>query len=223
MALSGIGPSFAFDSYAQASALSRGGRKDAPARPGEAAAPDGSRLTPEQQQQVERLKAIDQKVRAHEQAHLAAAAGLAISPAQFQYVRGPDGRLYAVAGEVSIDVSPAQTPEATIDKARRIQAAALAPADPSPQDRAVAAAAAQMAAQAQAEKMRIEREEAQAQREARARAAETANVSEPSEAFAPSGERSNTPTNSRTESALRAYAAISATFNPAQARIDRYA
>ena len=39
----------------------------------------------------------------------------------------------------------------TPSMARRIQAAALAPADPSSQDRAVAAQAAQMAAQAQAE------------------------------------------------------------------------
>ncbi|TCJ18048.1 hypothetical protein EZJ19_03380 [Parasulfuritortus cantonensis] len=107
-------------------------------------------LTPEQQQQVVRLKQIDQKVHAHEAAHQAAGAGLT-SGASYQYVRGPDGRQYAVAGEVKIDVSPAQTPSQTVDKAKRIQAAALAPADPSAQDRAVAAQAAQMAMQAQAE------------------------------------------------------------------------
>jgi hypothetical protein len=65
-----------------------------------------------------------------------------------------------VAGEVSIDVSPAQTPEQTIAKAKRIQAAALAPADPSSQDRAVAAQAAQMAAKARIELSREEKNEA---------------------------------------------------------------
>lgn len=114
-------------------------------------------LTPEQQQQVQKLKQTDQKVREHEAAHMAAGAGLT-GGAHFEYVRGPDGRQYAVAGEVKIDVSPAQTPEQTIDKAKRIQAAALAPADPSSQDRAVAAQAAQMATQAQAELSRARRD-----------------------------------------------------------------
>lgn len=106
--------------------------------------------TLEQQQQIQRLKQTDQKVREHEAAHMAAGAGLT-GGAHFEYVRGPDGKQYAVGGEVKIDVSPAQTPQQTLDKARRIQAAALAPADPSSQDRAVAAQAAQMAAKAQVE------------------------------------------------------------------------
>jgi hypothetical protein len=114
-------------------------------------------LTLEQQQQVQKLKQTDQKVRAHEAAHMAAGAGLT-GGANFEYVRGPDGRQYAVAGEVKIDVSPSQSPEQTLDKAKRIQAAALAPADPSAQDRAVAAQAAQMAIQAQAEISRAKRQ-----------------------------------------------------------------
>ncbi len=127
--------------------------------PGAQAATPGQ-LTPQEQQQVQKLRQTDLKVRAHEQAHLAAAAGLAIGGAHFETVRGPDGRQYAVAGEVGIDVSPAQSAEQTIDKARRIQAAALAPADPSAQDRAVAAAAAQMAAQASAELQHAQADEA---------------------------------------------------------------
>lgn len=114
-------------------------------------------LTPEQQQQVNRLRAIDQKVRAHEAAHQAAGAGLT-GGASLQFARGPDGKQYAVAGEVKIDASPAQTPEQTLVKAERIQAAALAPADPSAQDRAVAAQAAQMAMQARQELQRIKSE-----------------------------------------------------------------
>lgn len=117
-------------------------------RPTQAAGP--AQLTPEQQQEVLKLKQIDQKVRQHEAAHMATGAGLT-SGANYQYMRGPDGKQYAVAGEVRIDVSAAQTPQQTIDKAKRILAAALAPADPSSQDRAVAAQAAQMMVRAQLE------------------------------------------------------------------------
>lgn len=118
----------------------------------------GTQLTAEQQQEVNRLKAIDRKVRAHEQAHMAAGSGVT-GGASFQYTRGPDGRQYAVGGEVSINLSSGQTPESTLERARVIQAAALAPADPSPQDRAVAAAAALMESQARAELSRMKREE----------------------------------------------------------------
>lgn len=80
---------------------------------------------------------------------MAAAGGLAKGAARFSYQKGPDGQLYAVGGEVSIDTSAvAGNPEATLAKANIIRAAALAPADPSSQDRAVAASAAQMAAAA---------------------------------------------------------------------------
>lgn len=110
-------------------------------------------LTADQQREVERLRQIDQRVRAHESAHQAAGAGLTRG-AHLTYSRGPDGRQYATGGEVSIDTSPGGTPQATLTKAEQIQRAALAPADPSPQDRQVAAAAAQMAAQARAELQR---------------------------------------------------------------------
>lgn len=109
---------------------------------------DSTKSAPDQKR-IEELKKIDRNVRAHEQAHLAAAGGLAMSGATFTYIRGPDGQQYAVGGEVSIDVSPGKTPQETINKAERIKAAALAPADPSAQDRAVAGSAAQMEAQAQ--------------------------------------------------------------------------
>jgi len=108
-------------------------------------------LSEEEQRQVQELKEIDRKVRAHEMAHLGAAAGIAMSGANFEYKRGPDGVNYAVGGDVKIDVSEERTPEATIDKARRVVAAAMAPADPSPQDRQVAARARAMEAQARAE------------------------------------------------------------------------
>ena len=69
--------------------------------------------------------------------------------ASFSYETGPDGVLYAVGGEVSVDVSKvSDDPQATLDKMEQIQRAALAPAEPSAQDRQVAAQAAQKAAQA---------------------------------------------------------------------------
>ncbi|WP_170228280.1 putative metalloprotease CJM1_0395 family protein [Denitratisoma oestradiolicum] len=101
-------------------------------------------LTPEQQRQVQELRQIDQRVRAHEQAHISAGHGVITSGASFAYTYGPDGRQYAVSGEVGIDTSAEDKPEANIDKGQRIQAAALAPRDPSPQDRSVAAIGARL-------------------------------------------------------------------------------
>lgn len=101
--------------------------------------------------QVQELADTDRRVRAHEAAHLAASGGLAHGGASFSTVRGPDGRVYAVGGEVSIDVSPGRTPEETIARAETVRRAALAPADPSSQDYRVAAQAAQMQAEAQRE------------------------------------------------------------------------
>lgn len=104
--------------------------------------------------QVETLKARDREVRAHEQAHLSAAGGIAISGAQFQYTSGPDGKRYATGGEVSIDTSTVPgDPQATLRKAETIRRAALAPAHPSSQDYKVAAKAAAMANKASAELM----------------------------------------------------------------------
>ncbi|MCP5101941.1 MAG: hypothetical protein GY950_01115 [bacterium] len=117
-------------------------------------------LTEEEKKQVRELKEIDRKVRQHEMAHLAAAGGIAVSGANFQYKRGPDGINYAVGGEVRIDASEENDPEATIDKARRIASSALAPADPSPQDRSVAARARIMEMNARMEMAREKQEEA---------------------------------------------------------------
>ncbi len=115
----------------------------------EQAAKAPGRLTAQQQVAVAQLAQIDRRVRAHEQAHLAAAGGLTRGGPSYSYTTGPDGKQYAVGGEVSIDTSPAANPEETIAKAQQIQAAANAPADPSPQDRQVAAAAVQMQIEAQ--------------------------------------------------------------------------
>ncbi len=109
-------------------------------------------LTQEEQKIVEQLKARDREVKAHERAHQAAAGGLARGGPSYTYTTGPDGKRYAVGGEVQIDTSPVpDNPEATIRKAQTIRRAATAPAEPSAQDRSVAAAASKMEAQARQE------------------------------------------------------------------------
>lgn len=106
-------------------------------------------LSDEERQLVKELRARDAEVRAHEQAHLAAAGPYANGAPTFEFQTGPDGQQYAVGGEVSIDSSPVPGDlEATVRKAQTIKRAALAPSDPSAQDRQVAAQAAQLEAQA---------------------------------------------------------------------------
>jgi len=122
--------------------------------------PLSSNQRTEEQAETAKLRKRDQEVRTHEQAHIAAAGGLAKGGATFSFQRGPDGKQYAVGGEVNIDTSPVSgNPEATIQKAKQIRAAALAPADPSAQDRAVAASATALEAQAQQELQKEEQEE----------------------------------------------------------------
>jgi len=117
-------------------------------------------LSQEEQKQIEELKARDLEVRAHEAAHAAAGGRYVTGGPKFQLKRGPDGRQYAVGGEVNIDTSPvANDPEATLAKAQTVQAAANAPANPSGQDRSVALAAAQMAARARMNILKKQREE----------------------------------------------------------------
>ncbi len=102
-------------------------------------------------EEIRQLQVRDREVRAHEAAHAAVGGAYASSPS-YDFERGPDGQTYAVGGEVSINVSPiAGDPEATIQKAQQVRAAALAPAEPSAQDMRVAQKAQAMAAKARAE------------------------------------------------------------------------
>ena len=104
-------------------------------------------LSSEEKQALDDLKARDREVRAHEQAHLASAGPYAKGPPSFEFQTGPDGKPYAVGGEVQIDTSKvAGNPQATLVKAQTIRRAANAPRDPSAQDRQVAAQAAQLEA-----------------------------------------------------------------------------
>jgi len=112
---------------------------------------NGRRLTRKQLAILLELKKRDQQVHQHEMAHLIAGGQYVRGGPNYVYEVGPDGRRYAVGGDVSIDTSPERDPRATLRKMLTVERAALAPANPSAQDRAVAAKAAQEAAKAQME------------------------------------------------------------------------
>ncbi len=108
-------------------------------------------LTPQEEQEVAELKITDAEVKAHEQAHKAAAGGLRTSAPNYEYETGPDGKKYAVAGDVNISYQHSQDPEVNLRNAQQLKASALAPADPSAQDRKVAAQADREIAEARQE------------------------------------------------------------------------
>ncbi len=113
---------------------------------------DPNQLPPEVRAELQSLKRRDREVRAHEAAHVAAGGAYIRGGTSFSYQTGPDGKRYAVGGEVGIDTSAVPgNPQATIAKMQQVRAAALAPASPSGQDRAVATQASRAENQARME------------------------------------------------------------------------
>ncbi|WP_083000632.1 putative metalloprotease CJM1_0395 family protein [Halomonas sp. GT] len=120
--------------------------------------PDGTPLAPEEIQHLEQLKQTDREVRQHEMAHQTVG-GPYTGGASYEYEVGPDGKRYAVAGEVPIDYGPVPgNPTATIEKMQTVIAAALAPAEPSSKDIQVAAQARQYLLEAKLEAAREQSE-----------------------------------------------------------------
>lgn len=97
-------------------------------------------LSADEERVVKNLQARDTEVKAHEAAHQAAGGGMA-GVASYTYEQGPDGKMYAIGGEVSISTKGGSTPEEAVRNARQVAAAAMAPASPSPQDYSVASSA----------------------------------------------------------------------------------
>jgi hypothetical protein len=124
--------------------------KEATTTPTSRAGEGEGRLSEQDQRTVERLRKRDAEVRQHEQAHMSAG-GAHAGGASYEFQTGPDGKQYAVGGEVPIDLSREQDPQATISKMEVVKRAALAPADPSPQDLRVAQQAEQIRSEAQSE------------------------------------------------------------------------
>jgi len=105
------------------------------------------KLSQEEEQLLQDLQARDTEVRAHELAHQSG--GAATGGASYTYQQGPDGKMYAIGGEVSISISSGSTHEETIANAQAVIASAMAPANPSGQDIAVASSARVMMMKAQ--------------------------------------------------------------------------
>ncbi len=110
---------------------------------------NSTELTTQEKAELTKLKAIDSKVRAHETAHQSGPA--ASGGASLTYAKGPDGVMYAVAGEVPVRITTGSTPQETITNMQGVIATALAPADPSPQDLSIASKARIILMQAQQE------------------------------------------------------------------------
>lgn len=107
-----------------------------------------NKLNDSEQRMVNDLASRDSEVRAHEAAHQAAGGGMS-GAASYTYQQGPDGKMYAIGGEISITMKGGSTPEETIANARQIAAAAMAAGNPSPQDFSVASSAKVMEMKAQ--------------------------------------------------------------------------
>jgi hypothetical protein len=110
-----------------------------------------SELTESEKREVARLQKRDTEVRTHEQAHLAASGGMAAGGPSYEYETGPDGKKYAVGGEVPIASNSGNTPQERLQNAEKVYRAALAPASPSSEDRAIASQAATDMEQARTE------------------------------------------------------------------------
>ena len=119
-------------------------------------------LSEGEKQLLKELSVRDGEVKAHEAAHQAAGGGMT-GAATYTYQQGPDGKMYAIGGEVSISMKSGSTPEETIANARQIASAAMAAGDPSPQDFAVASSARVMEIKAQQQLAKEQREETSGQ------------------------------------------------------------
>lgn len=97
------------------------------------------KLTPDEERLVLDLQSRDAEVKAHESAHQSG--GASTGAATYTYQQGPDGKMYAIGGEVSVSFQTGSTPQETIANAQAVIASATAPSDPSGQDMAVASSA----------------------------------------------------------------------------------
>ena len=108
---------------------------------------ESNELSEDEKHLVLDLQSRDAEVKAHEAAHQSG--GATTGGATFTYQQGPDGKMYAIGGEVSVSFQTGSTPQKTIANAQAVIASALAPADPSGQDMAIASSAMVMIMKAQ--------------------------------------------------------------------------
>ncbi|MGE4279405.1 MAG: putative metalloprotease CJM1_0395 family protein [Magnetospirillum sp.] len=107
----------------------------------------GKELSQAEEQKLKELKDTDRAVRIEERHHAAVAGAYGGTP-QYQYVQGPDGKYYAVAGKVDVGVPQGASPEQAERAHKAIAAAATSVSTPSSADFNAAAQAGRLAAQA---------------------------------------------------------------------------
>lgn len=106
----------------------------------------GKDLSQAEQKKLKELRDTDRAVRTEERHHAAVAGAYGGTP-QYQYVQGPDGKYYAVAGKVDVGVPQGASPEQAERAHKAIAAAATSVSTPSSADFTAAAQAGQLAAQ----------------------------------------------------------------------------
>jgi hypothetical protein len=110
----------------------------------------GTVLSAQQKAQIAQFQLLDQTARANVAAEQRAA-GAYGGTVSYQYERGPDGTLYAVAGDVTLNVQPVpNNPAATLSAMQTITNAALSVAPPTADDLMAVREAAQYTAEAEA-------------------------------------------------------------------------
>lgn len=114
-------------------------------------------LSQDEKRLVGDLQARDLEVRAHEAAHQSG--GASTGGASYTYQQGPDGKMYAIGGEVSVSMGGGSTPDEIIRNAQAVISSAMAPANPSGQDFSVASSARVMMMKAQQQKTKELQEE----------------------------------------------------------------
>ena len=134
-------------------------------------------LSQDEKRLVNDLQARDAEVKAHEAAHQSG--GASTGAATYSYQQGPDGRMYAIGGEVSVSFQTGSTPQETIANAQAVIASALAPADPSGQDMAVASSAMVMMMKAQQQLAREAQDAISGKETYKNEADKSNNISEP--------------------------------------------
>lgn len=102
-------------------------------------------LSEDEEREVADLEAADGEVRAHEAAHIASGGGLTGAPT-FITVQGPDGKSYAIGGQVSIQTSG----DASEGELEQVRKAATAVPDMSSADARAASVASDQLASRQA-------------------------------------------------------------------------
>lgn len=81
---------------------------------------------------LDKFKSKDSEVKAHEQAH--ATNSSSNSTVKYNYQMGPDGRLYAVGGEIRLDTSIPKDPTRALSKLDELIRASSAPSELSQAD-----------------------------------------------------------------------------------------